>query len=309
MTEAEQVNHNPQGRGAFSMVLEEHGYHLTLSKSFLSDWRMCPSRAMANQFNPQPAGEAALRGTLHHAAAEAIFAGKASDIERLYMEATNQPCPDDDEVEDAYLRAYRVVAELQDKFTILSTEESKALRIENWLTIKGTTDLILRDRNTGMLYVGDYKTGKKFKEEWRVARYGADQLVYCPLNDIDGFVYVWFDAPPGKTLFVIDGDKEDYRHRLLSEASSVYGTLRHAMKDGHETRGCWLEDSNNLPTEARASMVNDVPKNPSDWWCSERWCSRHREGECMGATQTIYPDEVGERKAIQLTKKAGDTNG
>ena len=225
------------------------------------------------------------------------------------MEATNQPCPDDDEVEDAYLRAYRVVAELQDKFTILSTEESKALRIENWLTIKGTTDLILRDRNTGMLYVGDYKTGKKFKEEWRVARYGADQLVYCPLNDIDGFVYVWFDAPPGKTLFVIDGDKEDYRHRLLSEASGIYGTLLRVMKDGSHDHTHWLRDSRNLTAYRQESFLEEVPKNPSDWWCSERWCSRHREGECMGATQTIYPDEVGERKAIQLTKKAGDTNG
>ncbi len=39
------------------------------------------------------------------------------------------------------------------------------------------------------------------------------------------------------------------------------------------------------------------PLGPTDWWCSERWCSEHAQGKCLGALNPIYPDE-----AVHLTR-------
>jgi len=43
------------------------------------------------------------------------------------------------------------------------------------------------------------------------------------------------------------------------------------------------------------------PINPSDWWCSARWCELHARGECIGAVNPVNGDEA--HQFLQLIDK------
>jgi len=129
--------------------------------------------------------------------------------------------------------------------------------------------------------IWDWKTASP-REPWRRQRY-----------DIQSTVYTWaINQKHGTTVpFNLAFVPRDGKGAQIEQL--------------HRTQGHWDMMIQEALTIVR--MVQEMgttqpwPLRPTDWHCSERWCSQNAQGKCMGAVNPIYPNE-----SINLTMLLDD---
>ncbi len=127
---------------------------------------------------------------------------------------------------------------------------------EFWL--HGTCDILLPKS------LVDWKTGMAYKK-WECERHKLQHLVYAYLFDRQRFVYEYIATTGAAGTVKVDTFEKDIDRLALVCEGAVQMIL------------------NSPPGES-----SWMPR-PDGWWCSEKWCSSHAMGECVGATRTLFP--------------------
>lgn len=127
------------------------------------------------------------------------------------------------------------------------------------INIQGTYDFFDGER------VWDWKTGDGSFQKWRSQRYSVQPTFYAHAAGVRDFRFCHIPRS-GNGYEYIDvtrtkGDANFLKQELTSIATLIEADLER-----------W-------------------PLGPTDWWCSERWCSEFAQGRCRGEHGSIYPDE------------------
>lgn len=156
--------------------------HINLNYSTASEWYTCRrkfawSKMLAlvpvgpeDEASEDVTGAAWFKGTLIHRGLEAYEQGLPweEEMSKLVPEMSVMKSLSDEragsfhhmtQVVKKYIERYK---EPEDEFEIIQTEQRYELPITPWLTLNGTLDVIARRRDSGRLYLLDYKTSSAF---------------------------------------------------------------------------------------------------------------------------------------------------
>jgi hypothetical protein len=266
-------------------------------QSFLNDVRMCPEMARRKLLGlvEDETGDAALVGTAIHTGIEAFLLGEANSLDEVlaqgyetwWSERDNLSEPwriikDDAEAEDCIGKTLNrwwaeVLEQLPQEELLIEQRFSHMVLSDDTrdIYIEGTKDV---EYSGGVI---DWKTTMRTykRNEWKHQRY-----------DVQPTIYLW-------SHLLNYGSLGTFRYWRLPRNGGECEHLDITRRLG-DFRAMEVEMIN-LATLIEAELPA-WPLNPSDWWCSEKWCPTFAAGECRGAHVSINPEFATTERMLEF---------